>query len=78
MAFTNAQLIAELYIGYYDRAPDPTGLNFWLYSLNQGVSLATIANDFANSGETTAVYPFLLNPTAAGYSALLPQSMRTS
>jgi len=71
MAFTNAQLIAELYIGYYDRAPDPTGLNFWLYSLNQGISLATIANDFANSGETTAVYPFLLNPTAAGYSAFI-------
>jgi hypothetical protein len=58
-------------VGYYDRAPDPVGLNFWLNSVNAGVSLATIANDFANSGESTSVYPFLLAPTAAGYSAFI-------
>jgi hypothetical protein len=68
---SNTQLVAELYIGYFDRAPDPTGLIFWLNSLSQGVSLATVANDFANAIESTTVYPFLLNPTAAGYSAFI-------
>ena len=68
---TNTQLVTELYVGYYDRAPDPAGLNFWVNSLNAGVPLATIANDYANSIESTSIYPFLLDPTAAGYSAFI-------
>ena len=68
---TNTQLVTELYVGYYDRAPDPAGLNAWLNALNAGVSLQTIANDFANSVESTSSYPFLLAPSAAGYSAFI-------
>ena len=41
MALTNEQLVTELYIGYFDRAPDATGLNFWISALNKGVSLTT-------------------------------------
>jgi hypothetical protein len=56
---SNTDIITELYVGYYNRAPDPAGLAFWLDALNKGVSLTAIANDFANSDESIAIYPFL-------------------
>jgi hypothetical protein len=68
MALSNTDLITELYIGYYNRAPDPAGLEFWLNALNNGVSLTAIANDFAKSAESQAVYPFL-----AGASSFVSQ-----
>ena len=59
MALSNTDLITELYIGYYNRAPDPAGLEFWLGAFNNGMSLTTIANEFAKSAESHAIYPFL-------------------
>src|ERR1700730_9598376 len=59
MAVTNLQLVTELYIAYFDRAPDPAGLNAWLNALNNGASITQVANAFANSGEAKALYPFL-------------------
>ncbi len=46
---TNADLIAQLYIGFYDRAPDPVGLEWWVNDLNNGRPIEEIANDFAAS-----------------------------
>jgi hypothetical protein len=62
--------ITELYLGYYDRAPDNTGLQFWLSAYNSAIAagvnptaeLTVLANDFANSSESTAIYPFLTAP----------------
>jgi hypothetical protein len=68
-----AQLITELYIGYYDRAPDPAGLNFWEAALKGGVSLLAIANDFANSSESLAQYPFLAAPTPTNIASFVQQ-----
>ena len=59
MTSSNTDLVTELYVGYYNRAPDPAGLAFWLDALNNGVSLTVIANDFAKSAESQSVYPFL-------------------
>jgi len=73
MALTNTQLATEFYIAYFNRAPDPVGLNIWVNALNNGVPLSTIAADFANSAEAQALYPFLAlhvapDPgTAAGF-----------
>lgn len=57
-----AKSIASLYIGFYDRAPDPVGLNYWLQSLADGVSLDDIADSFAASPEAAATYPYIKAP----------------
>lgn len=54
--------IIKLYVGYYNRAPDPEGLNFWINAFDNGFSLAAMADDFATQPETLANYPFFLNP----------------
>jgi hypothetical protein len=73
--------ITELYLGYYDRAPDPTGLQFWLSAYNSAIAagvnptteLITLANDFANSGESTAIYPYLASPNPANAAFFVTQ-----
>ena len=73
--------ITELYLGYYDRAPDPTGLQFWLSAYNTAIAaganptteLTTLANDFANSSESTAIYPFLTSPNPANAGTFVTQ-----
>lgn len=59
MAVSNLQLVTELYIAYFNRAPDPAGLNAWIADLNAGATITQVANAFANSGEAKALYPFL-------------------
>jgi hypothetical protein len=56
--------VAAIYIGYYDRAADPVGQEFWVRAeALPSLSLAEIASDFATQPETLAAYPFLGNPT---------------
>src|ERR1700683_177268 len=62
-AFPNAeQLITELYIAYFNRAPDPVGLSLWVTNFNNGLPITTIAQDFSNSSEAQKLYPFLAVP----------------
>ncbi|WP_282048375.1 DUF4214 domain-containing protein, partial [Sulfitobacter mediterraneus] len=56
---TSKELITELYIGYFDRAPDPEGLTFWIGVLEGGLSIEAIAQDFAGQAEAQATYDFL-------------------
>lgn len=49
--------IIELYIAYYNRAPDALGLNFWSTAFADGLSLDAIAALFAGQPETLAAYP---------------------
>ena len=61
--FPNAeQLITELYIAYFNRAPDPVGLSLWVSNFNAGLPITTIAQDFSNSSEAQKLYPFLAVP----------------
>ena len=55
--------IVKLYVGYYNRAPDPAGLNFWIKAFDNGFSLDDMAVDFSTQAETLKNYPFFLNPT---------------
>jgi hypothetical protein len=71
MALTDAELVTELYIGYFGRAPDPQGLNYWVSALGRGVSLASVADLFATSSETIATYPFLSAPNLANAATLV-------
>lgn len=47
----------ELYIAYFNRAPDAIGLNFWGTAFANGVTLEEIAALFLDQEETRATYP---------------------
>lgn len=50
--------VIELYIAYYNRAPDSLGLAFWANAYAEGgVTLGDMANDFATQPETQLLYP---------------------
>ena len=52
--------ITELYIAYYDRAPDSTGLDYWI---NSTQTIEQMAQSFAQQDETKAKYPDTLSTT---------------
>jgi hypothetical protein len=61
--FTNAESqIEALYVGYFGRAGDPAGVEYWLGRFAAGMSIATIAASFSVQTEATNLYPFLANP----------------
>lgn len=47
----------EMYIAYFNRAPDAEGLFYWGTRLSEGMSLPDIAASFFVQGETKALYP---------------------
>lgn len=53
----------ELYIGYFNRAPDAMGLNFWGTAHANGMSLEDIAASFINQPETRETYPDSMSTT---------------
>jgi len=70
---TSAQIdaLAALYAGYFNRAPDPAGLQFWIDQIDGGREFNTIAADFATSSEATALYPYLTAPDVASPSTFI-------
>lgn len=64
---TAQEQVTAIYVAYYDRAPDPFGLNFWTGKLNSGeLSLTEIANFFADAAETKLKYAYFEAPSLAG------------
>jgi hypothetical protein len=63
--------ITELYIGYYNRAQDPSGESYWAGILSSGtLSINQIAESFSVQTESTNLYSFLANPTAGSTPAV--------
>lgn len=65
MALSDSQKadIVNLYVGYFGRAPDPEGLNYWYGRYESGeMSLLQIANSFAVQPEALTEYTFLAHP----------------
>lgn len=61
--------IESLYVGYYNRAADPGGLNYWLERASSGsMSLPAIAQSFSVQPETVALYGSL-SSTGVGSSS---------
>ena len=58
---TNENIINKLYIGYFDRAYDPDGFNYWVSLANSGMSILDIANNFSLSAEYSLEYAGLDN-----------------
>jgi hypothetical protein len=63
-SFTSAQSeIEALYVGYFGRAGDPAGMQYWTSQLTTGaLTLAQIAASFSVQTEAKNAYPFLANP----------------
>lgn len=57
MALTNAQMVAQLYIAYFNRTPDTDGYSYWLTALNNGASYSAIAQSMTTSPEYKTLYP---------------------
>lgn len=53
---TTVESIQQLYIAYFNRPADAGGLAFWVDSVNKGVSLSTIAANFAAQNEYKVVF----------------------
>lgn len=53
----NLETFIELYIAYFNRAPDAVGLNFWGTAFANGTTVEQIASQFVNQDETRATYP---------------------
>ncbi|WP_439123342.1 DUF4214 domain-containing protein [Marivita sp.] len=59
---SSEEAIARYYVGYYNRAPDPVGFEFWVNAYENGTSTLEIANFFADQAETRALYPYFADP----------------
>ena len=62
--------ITKLYVGYYNRAPDPAGETYWVGQLNGGMPLTQIAQSYSVQTESTNQYAFLANPSANNAAAV--------
>lgn len=64
--------IEGVYIAYYGRAGDPSGMNYWSTQLSAGnlssQTLTSIAASFSVQLEAQVQYPFLANPLTASTS----------
>jgi Ca2+-binding RTX toxin-like protein len=57
LAAEDLQSFIELYIAYFNRAPDAVGLHFWGTAFAEGTTLEQMASLFIDQDETRAVYP---------------------
>lgn len=73
MTMTNEQLVEGLYIGYFGRAGEPDGANYWQYQLDTGQNTpAQAAASFSVQHEATQEYAFLAG-TSSDASAFVDQ-----
>lgn len=56
------ETITKIYVGYFDRAPDPVGLQYWIDRMEAGMTTAEVAQSFSVQPEATAKYPYLVTP----------------
>ncbi len=58
---SDLETFIELYIAYFNRAPDAVGLSFWGTAFANGVTLEQSASYFIDQPETRATYPDTLS-----------------
>jgi len=59
----NGGMAYELYQAAFNRTPDLSGLGFWIHSLDVGININTVAQNFITSPEFSKLYG--ANPSAA-------------
>ncbi len=69
-----AEALSAIYIGYFERAADPEGLDFWsaVYT-SQALSLTEVATDFASQPEALDAFDFLSNPSSTSANDFITQ-----
>lgn len=71
-ALTTREALSAIYIGYFDRAADPEGMQFWEGIVaNTSFDLVAITSDFAGQSETISEHSFFADPNAASASAFI-------
>ena len=71
-ANTSAQSdIAELYAGYFNRAPDAAGLDYWTNRHSQGMTIGEIAQSFSAQPESHAQYSYLSGASPSSASEFI-------
>ena len=64
--------ITKIYVAYFNRAPDPAGLNYWINQKDSGaMSLVAIAKSFAAQTEATDIYGYLSAPNVGSAATFL-------
>jgi RHS repeat-associated protein len=66
----DTQFVTDLYWGFLQRAPDTSGLNFWVGTINNGNSWANVRQAFAVSSEFQELVASLCTTTASGSASL--------
>ena len=78
-ALSTREALTAVYIGYYDRAADAAGMQFWeAVVANTSLDLTAITTDCAGQSETQAVHPFFADPdnsSAATFITSLYQNL---
>ena len=71
---TNAERVQALFIGYFGRAAEPEGLDYWVGQLNSGtLTYGQIAASFSVQSEAKSQYSFLANQNGADADAFVNQ-----
>ena len=80
-ALSVKEAVTAIYVGYFNRAPDPAGLNYWIGRYEEfqdgdsdgdaGLALAGIAESFSQQVESTSIYPFFVTPSVASAEAFI-------
>lgn len=55
--------LIQMYVAYFDRAPDALGLQYWASRIVEGMSLTEIAKSFFVQPETIATFPPTMSTT---------------
>lgn len=75
---TTTELVTELYIATFGRAPDASGLDYWAQNIDQnGWSIESVAQSFFDQPETQEAYPITLSTNSfidAVYQNVLDRS----
>lgn len=53
---TNTDLVQQLYVAYFNRPADVSGLNYWVAALDGGASIDEVSKSFNGAGEYTALF----------------------
>lgn len=60
--FSKVESIEALYIGYFGRAGEPGGVEYWVSRMDAGMTIEEIAASFAEQPEAKGQHPFLADP----------------
>jgi len=62
--------ITRLYVGYFNRSPDPAGETYWVTQLQGGMALSQIAQSYSVQSEATSQYAFLASPNTSSTASV--------